>query len=139
MLMEENSLNHTNEPKWQARAHFQPASTSKQIHVITARSWGKYWKWTVPTKQSSSHELGRYLWVKRKVSHNSCNKLITVYTSCKSGQKLLSLVGRTRGGPQISCLVRRTTTSISFSLHLFFSLLTVIYCSLACKPRKVEK
>ena len=32
--MEENSLKHTSEPKWQARAHFQPAGSQKQIHVI---------------------------------------------------------------------------------------------------------
>ena len=32
--MEENSLKHTSEPKWRARAHFQPAGSPKQIHVI---------------------------------------------------------------------------------------------------------
>ena len=135
--MEENSLKHTCESKWQVKV----SAGSVSIGGLSKNKCSHRWTWKIKklaaSNEEGSHVQETYLW--GKVSHNSCNKLITVYTSCKSGQKLLSLVGWPRYKRRTNFLLGAKQVTSTILLMYLFSLLIIIYYSLACKPRKVEK
>ena len=118
--MEENSFKHTSEPKWQARAHFQPAGSPKQIHVII--HVGEILELDSSNEVVKKPRAGIVSFefkVKFRTTHViSLSQFILPINLARNCFHLS--VDQEIGGARVSCSVRRKTTSISFFLRLFF-------------------